>query len=364
MSHKPVIVFAGGGHAHLYSLRRTAALIQAGYEVILVNPESHLYYSGMATGVVSGLYSPEQSRLNVQRMVENGGGRFVEGHVEKVVPEERILLLEGGERLSYDVASFCVGSEVERCVGSIPVKPVSNAALIRNNLKEPGVRAVIAGGGVAGCEIAANAAERIEQTNPTATLTLVESGPELLATAPRKARREISDYLRGKNVQIILNSRVVSHDAGIVRLDTGRSLAADVLILATGTLPPPLFSRSNVLTDEDGRLWVNHYLRSPNHPKLFGGGDAISFRGGKLPGLGVYAIRQGPILFHNIRATLKGEPLAPFLPQKRYLYVLNLGDGTGLGIRGGFSWRGRSAMKLKHLIDQRFMREYGNLDDQ
>nr|MBA3611103.1 pyridine nucleotide-disulfide oxidoreductase [Rubrobacter sp.] len=58
--------------------------------------------------------------------------------------------------------------------------------------------------------------------------------------------------------------------------------------------------------------------------------------------------------------TLKGEPLAPFEPQKRYLYVLNLGDGTGFGVRGGFSWRGRSAMKLKHLIDQRFMREYGN----
>lgn len=360
MSHKPVIVFAGGGHAHLYSLRRTAALIQAGYGVTLVNPGPHLYYSGMATGVVSGLYSPEQTRLNVRRLVQNGGGRFVEGRVEKILPEACVLLLEGGESLSYDVASFCVGSEVGERAGGIPVKPVSNAAWIRDELKEPEVRVVIAGGGVAGCETAANAAERLKRTNPTATLTLVESGPELLATAPRKARREISDYLHDKGVQTIPNSRLVSYDVGSVRLDTGRSLAADVLILATGTLPPPLFARSSVLTGEDGGLWVDHYLRSPNHPKLFGGGDGISFRGGRLPGLGVYAIRQGPVLFHNIRATLNGEPLATFEPQKRYLYVLNLGDGTGLGIRGGFSWRGRSAMKLKHLIDQRFMREYGN----
>jgi NADH dehydrogenase FAD-containing subunit len=91
---------------------------------------------------------------------------------------------------------------------------------------------------------------------------------------------------------------------------------------------------------------------------LFGGGDAIFFRGARLPGLGVHAIRQGPILFHNIQAYLLGEAPKAFVPQQRYLYVLNLGDGSGLGIRGDFSWRGYSAMTLKNFIDQRFINEY------
>src|SRR5699024_8931674 len=37
-STKKTIVFAGGGHAHLYSLRRTGELVDAGYEVVLINP--------------------------------------------------------------------------------------------------------------------------------------------------------------------------------------------------------------------------------------------------------------------------------------------------------------------------------------
>lgn len=356
------IVFVGGGHAHLYALRRAALLTRRGFDVILVNPSIHLHYSGMATGVVSGSYSADEYRIDVRRLTLEGGGRFVEGRVEQIISKENTLLLGSGERLRYDAASFCIGSEVgERIAGGgcgIPVKPVSNVAGIRDLLERPEVRVVIAGGGAAGCEVAANAAKRLEATNPTASLALVESGPTLLATAPERARRVISSYLHDKGVEIILNSRVVSHGAEVVRLDSGRELAADALILATGTVPPPLFSRSGVLTGQDGGLWTDHYLRSPSDPRLFGGGDAISFRGGKLPGLGVHAIRQGPILFHNIQASLRGEPLKTFVPQKRYLYVLNLGDGTGLAIRGKFSWRGRSAMKLKHYIDQRFMQKY------
>jgi hypothetical protein len=71
---KPTIAFAGGGHAHLYSLRRAAELTGRGFDVVLVNPSPYLYYSGMATGVVSGLYDPEETRTDVRRLVVSGGG--------------------------------------------------------------------------------------------------------------------------------------------------------------------------------------------------------------------------------------------------------------------------------------------------
>lgn len=366
MPGRPALVFAGGGHAHLYSLLRTAALTRCGFEVTLVNPGPYLYYSGMATGVVSGLYTPEQDRLNVRRLVEDGGGRFVEGRVEKIYPDARVLLLGNGLRIPYDAASFCVGSEVRVGEGIshvddgavIPVKPVSNAADIRDALWRTGVRVVIAGGGVAGCEVAANAAHLAQTTNPTAKLTLVESAPELLADAPKRARRAIFEHLQDKGVELILDSRVVSYGADKVSLDSGRSLTADFLVVATGTTPPPIFSDSGLLAGDAGGLWVNHHLQSPHDPRLFGGGDSVSFRGRGLPGLGVYAIRQGPVLFHNLQAFLKGAPLSSFTPQRRYLYVLNLGDGSGLGIYGRLSWKGRSAMRLKQFVDGRFMREY------
>ena len=107
-----------------------------------------------------------------------------------------------------------------------------------------------------------------------------------------------------------------------------------------------------------GGLWVDRYLRSVSDGRIFGGGDAICFRGESLPRLGVFAIRQGPVLYHNIRATLRGEALGEFEPQRRFLYILNLADDTGLAIYGSLVWRGRSAWRLKRAIDKRFIRQY------
>ena len=72
----------------------------------------------------------------------------------------------------------------------------------------------------------------------------------------------------------------------------------------------------------------------------------------------VYAVRENLILFHNILATLENKPLKIFRPQKQFLLIFNLGDGTGLLLRGDVIWRGRIALRLKNYIDRKFMRTY------
>ena len=67
-------------------------------------------------------------------------------------------------------------------------------------------------------------------------------------------------------------------------------------------------------------------------------------------------MRQAPVIFHNLQAALRNEPLRSYEPQRRYLYILNLGDGTGLAVHGSLVYRGRLALLLKHRIDSRFVR--------
>ena len=150
----------------------------------------------------------------------------------------------------------------------------------------------------------------------------------------------------------------VAVDGGAV-LDDGVEIWADLVLAATGVGPPDVFARSGLATGDDGALWVDRHLRSPNDHRIFGGGDAVAFRGNLLPRFGVFAIRQGPVLYHNLRATLRGEQLSSYRPQRRYLYVLDLGDGTGLAIYGPLTNSSRPALRLKHQIDRRFVREYG-----
>ena len=164
-------------------------------------------------------------------------------------------------------------------------------------------------------------------------------------------------HLRDLGVDLILGRQGVAVNGGAV-LENGEEIRADLVLAATGVDPPDVFARSGLATGDDGALWVDRHLRSPNDHRIFGGGDAVAFRGGRLPQFGVYAVRQGPVLYRNLQATLRGEPLRSYRPQGRYLYVLDLGDGTGLAIYGPLTNRSRPALRLKHLIDRRFVREY------
>ena len=359
--HRPTIALAGGGHANLYALRRTGELTGRGFDVVLVDPSEHLYYSGMATGVLSGSYESGENRIGIRHLVERGGGRFVRGRVAEVLHGDRALLLEDGRTVRYDAVSFCLGSETRGADGAVPVKPVSNLEGVRKRLlaAQPGAasRVVILGGGAAGCEVAANLAALSRDAGLGVEITVVEAAADLLPASPKAARRIMRGHLGDLGVGVILGRRAVAADGGAV-LEDGEEIRADLALAATGVAPPHVFARSGLATGDDGALWVDRHLRSPNEPTIFGGGDAVAFRGERLPQFGVYAVRQGPILYRNLQATLRGEPLSSHKPQRRYLYVLDLGDGTGLAIYGPLANRSRPALRLKHLIDRRFVREY------
>jgi len=358
---KPKIVLAGGGHAHLHTLRRTAALVRDGFDVTLVAPSPYLWYSGMATGTISGDYPPDAHRLDVRALVERGGGRFVEGRVEGF--GDRHLRLEGGEEVPFDAASATLGSETpvpgfaEGEGGLYPAKPIEGLAGFRERLLAlDAPRVLVVGGGAAGCEISANVLALIRRHGRSGTVSVVERADSLLPAAPERARRHAERHLRSRGATVLAGRSVASVGGGIARLDDGGEIPYDLVVLATGVRPPEeVFRASGLPVGEDGGLWVDRNLRSLGNGRLFGGGDAISFRGAGLPKLGVFAIRQGPVIHHNLKAVLRGEPLREFRPQKRYLYVLNLGEGTGLAVYGGLAWRGRPAHRLKHLIDTRFV---------
>jgi NADH dehydrogenase FAD-containing subunit len=72
----------------------------------------------------------------------------------------------------------------------------------------------------------------------------------------------------------------------------------------------------------------------------------------------VYAVRQNPILYHNILASLEGGELMTFRPQKNYLLIFNLGDGKGVLWKNRFVWDGRLAFILKDYIDRKFMKKF------
>ena len=91
---------------------------------------------------------------------------------------------------------------------------------------------------------------------------------------------------------------------------------------------------------------------------MFGGGDCIYFKDSPLDKVGVYAVRQNPVLLHNLLAYIDGSRLEPFSPGGDYLLIFNLGGGSGVLRKKRIQLDGRLAFVIKDFIDRRFMRKF------
>jgi NADH dehydrogenase FAD-containing subunit len=74
--------------------------------------------------------------------------------------------------------------------------------------------------------------------------------------------------------------------------------------------------------------------------------------------VGVYAVRQNPVLYHNLMAALEGAPLQPFDPGGDYLLIFNMGSGTGVLRKRWLLLSGKTAFLIKDYIDRKFMKKF------
>jgi NADH dehydrogenase FAD-containing subunit len=119
-----------------------------------------------------------------------------------------------------------------------------------------------------------------------------------------------------------------------------------------------MFADSGLPTGKDGELLVNEYLQSVEYPEIFGGVDCIAFKPRPLEKIGIYAVRQNPILLHNLLAALNEGTYQKFVPQTSFMLILNMGDGTGIVFRNSLVWKGKLVFILKNYIDTKFMRAF------
>ena len=362
------LVLVGGGHAHLTVLLNIPRFVRRGHRVTLIGPSPYHYYSGMGPGMLSGIYGPREVRFHVKKMVEDRGGIFVEDSVIGINSGQKTLDLQTDNRIDYDIVSFNAGSNVplKSLVSAprenvVPVKPVFNLLQARRwiipELKEKEMDFIVLGGGPAGLEVTANLWRLVKDCEGKARITLI-SGSRLMGGLPGKIRTVALASLNTREITVIEGSYGKEIGREEIRLTDGSSHPFDLIFVAMGVQPSPLFGDSGLPVGPDGGLLVNPYLQSVAHPEMFGGGDCISFADRPLDKVGVYAVRQNPVLLHNLLAALEGKEMQPFVPQRNYMLIFNMGNGRAIGWRKNCVCEGRLAFRLKDYIDRKFMKKF------
>lgn len=367
------VVLLGVGHTNAYVLKQWRMAPLPGARLTCISDFALATYSGMLPGTLAGLYPPERMQIDLVRLCAAAGARLLCAQVTGLDLEGRQVLLAGRPSVPFDVLSIGIGSVPRRDVPIenqqlvLAIKPMQTfLERLRTQLEQllaegrQELRLAVVGGGAGGVEIAFCLPRYVEANFPgvSCQLALIERGQALLGGSPQRTARLAERELRRRGVRLLLGrgvSRVA--EAGLL-LDDGSQQDADLVIWATSAAAPPLLRSLGLPTDEQGFLLTRPTLQTVADAPVFAVGDSGSVAGYPRPKAGVYAVRQGPVLWENIRRLLHGEPLRPYVPQRGFLSLLAMGDGEAILSYKGLAAHGRWCWRLKDRIDSRFMDMY------
>jgi selenide,water dikinase len=378
------LVLVGGGHAHLEVLR-DAARRPLGAELVLVSPDARQLYSGMMPGQLGGRRAEPALAFDLPALCRAAGARFVEAAAERVDAGAGGGAVHAGGRalegsaLSLDVGALPAGLDVPGArAHAHAVRPLARWRALVARLDAllagggaPGggtpegeaLACCVVGGGAAGVELSLAVLARARAAGRAAAVTLVEAGPLVLPSWGASGGR-VRRLLERRGVRVRTGRAVARVGADAVVLDGGERVPAALTVWVAGAAAPPLVRASGLPADAGGFLRVDATLRAADGRAVWGAGDCVALDGAPwVPKAGVYAVREAPVLAHNLRAALAGGSAggpAPrrYAPQRHFLAALDTGDGRAFVRWRAVAARGRWALALKDAIDERFVRRY------
>ena len=374
-NHPTRLVLVGAGHAHLEVLRRFILASPLNVELTLISLDDYHHYSGMVPGYLQGTYREEAITVDLPALARQANGRFIKAKAVGIDPKTRAVQLAEADPVTYDLVSFNLGSQAAGAdvetvkQHAVLVKPFSQATHLRQRIqtlaeeKKDGVCHVsVVGGGAAGFEVSCALDAVLEQAGQRRKVSLFEASQAILAGYSDGFRTQAEQILYHKGIAVCTGKRVCGVRSDIIEMDYGSSVPSDLTVWLSGAAASPVFQESGLSLDERGFLSVDGTLRSIDDPRVFGVGDCSTLAAyPHTPKAGVYAVRQGPVLWQGLTALVNGKSLPQYEPQSGFLSILNTADGRALLRYKNMVSHSRWAWKLKDWVDRRFMQRYQGL---
>ncbi|XP_044763702.1 apoptosis-inducing factor 3-like isoform X2 [Coccinella septempunctata] len=272
--------------------------------ITLIARENHLPYDRVKVSKI-GDFDIEQNQFRTPEFYKEHDIDVRLGiSAKKVDVEEKKVILDSGEKISFDKLFIATGSKA--AVINVPGKDLKNIITLRDyedgknllSLLTPETNLVINGSSFIAMEAAAMCADKVKN------ITVVSR-----SKAPFKhALGEEVGYAfmklfkaKGINFRTNTNIKTIKDDGtgkvGAVELEDGLTLDSSVVLLGVGsTVYTEFLKDSGISLRSDGSVDVNGYLQS-NIEGIFAGGD----------------IAYAPVFSHdNKKATIGHFPLAHY----------------------------------------------------
>jgi selenide, water dikinase len=377
------LVLIGGGHSHLAVLKYFAMHPVPGLRLTLITRDLHTPYSGMLPGYIAGHYSYDQTHIDLRPLAQFAKARIYHAKVNDIDLENNLISCKGRPPISYDFVSINIGSKpgtlhipgVDKY--TLPVKPIDHFLKRWEELLETVVNSTdkkyhlaVVGGGAGGVEMALATQFYLQQTlaekgRPADCLKvdLYCSSECILPTHNKRARKKFERVFKQRHIQIHNNHRIEEVQKKQLIDSDGQEYRADAVLWVTNASAAEWLAKTGLAVDEKGFIAVNDCLQSTSHENIFAAGDIAAVLNHPREKSGVFAVRQGPPLAHNLERVVQNKLLKTFKPQKNFLGLISTGDQYAIASHSNWSLEGAWLWKIKDWIDRRFVSKFNQLPE-
>jgi len=376
------LLLIGGGHSHALVIKMWGKKPLKGVKLTLISNAKDTPYSGMLPGLISGHYTHRQTHIDLQALCNWANVEFICASIDTIDPQQKQAITTDQRTVNYDIVSINTGStpNIQQTPGAFayatPVKPISVFYQKWLELREKMLQATqpldiaLVGAGAGGFELI-TAIEHIWRTTLSKqkvsgaiinhNFHWIISGDTPLSSHNKTVQKQALAICKKRQINVHFNFSVAQVTAEQLLSRDKRSINADQVLWCTRASAPLWPKEANLATDDLGFIAVNNYLQSTGDSCVFAAGDVATQVTNPRPKAGVFAVRQAPILFHNLCNAITNKPLKTHIPQQHFLSLLATGDKAAIASRGPFSLSAKWLWHWKNHIDNSFMALFKDL---
>jgi sulfide:quinone oxidoreductase len=320
------VLVVGGGFAGVVAAESLARKLEGKHEVTLVSRNRQfLFYPGLVR-YAFGQCTLNELGFDLREAMLSRGVSFVQAEVGRIVPDERKVIIAGGDligEMPYDFLVLAFGRRLatERVTGFFENAHhlLSLDATLKIADAKDGFHqghAVI--GSCPGARLpvplfeTAFALSRIlklrdERSRCAITVVSDETPAEMFGGAA--ISEKLLDSLKSHGIELVSDFPISQVTPTAILASDGRAIDCSLRMLV-----PPFCGPSPVLytglTGAEGYVRVDAAMRVVGEERVYAAGDCVSFPG---PKLGHMAVRQGEVAAANLRAQIeKRAPTAVY----------------------------------------------------
>ena len=234
-------------------------------------------------------------------------------------------------------------------------------------------RIAIVGAGAAGIELILAMQYRLANDSAISCpmeFSLIHRSEHFLEQYPERLRYNIQQKLKRRNIRVVnkftVSAASLRSDNVIELRSTDDQTESHQYIFWCTAAKAASWPEQSGLATERGYIAINKHLQSISHPCVFAAGDVALQQHTNTPRAGVYAVRQGRVLFKNLQRALLKQTLLSYKPQRTFLSLLACGDRTAVGCRPNSFFptlSGKWVWRWKDRIDQQFMNMFSEFPE-